>query len=65
MLVAKRDGLRGDFVHVSRSSGNDRLGGIELVEDQDLTRFRGRLLKILRHEALLDAKPSDHFALSE
>lgn len=65
MLVAKREGRRGDFVHVSRSSGNDRLGGIELVEDHDLTAFRGRLLKILRHEALLDAPSSDHFVLSE
>jgi hypothetical protein len=65
MLVAKREGQRGDFVHVSRSARNDRLGGIELVEDHDLSSFRGRLLKILRHEALLDAPPSDHFALSE
>lgn len=64
LLVAKRDGRRGDFVHVSRSAGGDRLGGIDLVVDQDLSHFRGRLLRILRHVALIADPPGD-VALSE
>ena len=64
LLVTKREGRRGDFVHVSRSAGGDRLGGIDLVVDQDLSNFRGRLLRIMRHMALV-ADPSDHVALSE
>ena len=64
LVVTKREGRRGDFVHVSRSAGTDRLGAIDLVMDQDLSNYRGRLLRIMRHIALV-ADPPEHIALSE
>jgi hypothetical protein len=54
MLLRMRDGTTGDFIHVSRSIKHGRMGGVEVVENQDLFRFRGRLVRILRHQALLN-----------
>jgi hypothetical protein len=62
MLLALRGGTVGDFIHVSRSIKHGRIGGVELVQNKDLMRYRGRILRILRHVSLdeKDAKPEHH-----
>lgn len=57
MLLRRGDSKRGDFIHVSRSTGGDRLGGIQIVRDADLMRFGGPLVRILRHKDLNQAQP--------
>ncbi len=49
------DGM-GDILHVSRSTKRKGTGGIEVVRGQSLGKFRGRLVKILRHGSLDDGE---------
>ncbi len=72
MLLKMRTGKRGDILHVSRSvkkGGRSKIGGVEVREDVDLTRFHGKIVKILRHRDL-DAParyvphPPDHLHLA-
>ena len=58
LLLAKGEGSTGDFVHVSRSIKHGRIGGVELVRDKDLLRYRGRLVRILRYRSLDEAAPA-------
>lgn len=57
LLEPKEGGLTGDVLHVSRAVKRKGMGGIEVVRDQDLSRFRGKLLRILRHGFIFDGKP--------
>ena len=57
LLETRGDGRIGDILQVSRAVKRKGMGGIEVVRDQDLTRFRGKLLRILRHGILFDGKP--------
>lgn len=51
-LLRMRDAKVGDILHASRSNTKRGVGGIEIRRSVDLTRFRGRILRILRPEAL-------------
>lgn len=58
ILLRVRGQRTGDILHVSRSiETSGRIGGVEVLRNVDLLRFRGRLLKILRHERLDGSPP--------
>lgn len=54
MVLASTGDGSGDILHVSRSVKRHGMGGIEVVKGQKLAKFRGRILKILRHTRLHD-----------
>jgi cell wall-associated NlpC family hydrolase len=62
MLLRTGEAGRGDFVHATRMDGGDRVGGIQLLIDRPLVRFRGKLLKILRHRKLHEVPVADAMA---
>jgi len=58
ILLRVRGERTGDILHVSRSiEKSGRIGGVEILRNIDLLRFRGKLLKILRHERLDGVPP--------
>lgn len=55
VILLKADALgRGSVLHVSRSVTRKGVGGIEVISNEDLRHFRGRLLKILRHQKMIE-----------
>lgn len=54
MLLQMRDGRHGDILHVSRSRSRRGVGGVELVTGVDVQTFSGRLVRIFRHEAIIE-----------
>lgn len=54
MLIQMRGPRRGDILHVSRSISRKGVGGVELVTDADVQRFSGRVVRIFRHELIVD-----------
>lgn len=60
MLLRVRDDQHADFVHASRFRPGDRhkLGGLRLDMNQNIYRFRGQLVRILRHQFLHDGTGS-------
>jgi hypothetical protein len=55
VMVVDSDGKgNGDILHVSRAIKRKGMGGIEVVRGQALGKFRGKLIKILRHGVLHD-----------
>lgn len=54
MLLQMRDGRHGDILHVSRSVSRRGVGGVELVTGVDVQTFSGRLVRIFRHEAIVE-----------
>lgn len=54
MLLQMRDGRRGDILHVSRSHSRRGVGGVELVTGVDVNTFSGRLVRIFRHEMVVE-----------
>lgn len=57
VLDAYGDGM-GDIIHMTRSVKRKGAGGIEVVRGQALDRFRGKIIKILRHGVLHDGEKS-------
>ncbi len=60
MVLRVRDDQHADFVHASRFRAGDRhkLGGLRLDMNQNVYRFRGELVRILRHQFLHDGQAS-------
>jgi len=56
MLVRKYSDTHGDFVHSTRFRPGDRrqVGGFRMDVNRDLKKYRGKLLKILRHRRFFD-----------
>jgi hypothetical protein len=54
MLLQMRSTHRGDILHVSRSQSRRGVGGVQMVLDTDVQRFSGRLVRIFRHELIVD-----------
>jgi hypothetical protein len=56
MLLRVISPRRGDFIHVTRFGRGDshKLGGIRFEKDRDLERFRGSLVRILRHKRFFE-----------
>ena len=52
MLLDKTGARSGDFIHVSRLIKRGKVGGVEVVHDTDLEKYRGKVLRILRHIAI-------------
>lgn len=52
MLLDKTGARSGDFIHVSRLIKRGKVGGVEVVRDTDLEKYRGKVLRILRHVAI-------------
>ncbi|MEN9834765.1 MAG: hypothetical protein RL011_958 [Pseudomonadota bacterium] len=53
LLLAKTGAGRGDVIHVNRSFKHGEVGGIEVLRDTELSRVSGRVVRILRHTALV------------
>ncbi len=53
MLLAKTGAARGDVIHVNRSFKHGEVGGIEILRDTELNRLSARVVRILRHAALV------------
>ncbi len=53
ILLKLNSPTHGDVLHSSRSNKKGKMGGIEIARDKNLLRFRGRLIKILRREELM------------
>lgn len=57
LLLRMTSDTHGDILHVSRSITRKGVpGGVEVVRDADLRRFRGPLKRLLRHELLLEGE---------
>jgi cell wall-associated NlpC family hydrolase len=57
MLLRLIDAGHADILHVSRSTRRHGAGGVEIVRNADVLHFRGKLVRIFRHQALMDGAP--------
>jgi len=53
LLLARTGPARGDVIHVNRSFKHGEVGGVEVLRDADLSRVSGKVVRILRHIALV------------